>query len=284
MRINRLVGGLSVAALLYIVTVFVGVRYFLNELIFIKTPEVSTTESSKFKVSEGKHEVIVRVYEANSAANCVVFFTGRSGGIQRYESELFEYILNSDVSIYAVSLPGYDGAGGRGTFENVQALGRKALERINKSTLCKIDDSVFVGRSLGAAVAAELARSHPPAGMLVDSIAPSLSVALRAKLKEKWYTLPAAYLPLEVFMPVNPELKQSFSTLRSNVIVLQGSEDLLAPYELVKTAFKSNPNVKVIEIKGATHSNAHIVGRSMYLKELAGLFKAIEEASKSEIC
>lgn len=251
---------------------FVGLRYFLDELLFIQTPKIPTSENLEFSVLEGEQEIVVRFYEAKSSTLCAIFFPGRSGGAKRYEEEIFSYLKNSGISVYAISLPGYDGAAGRSTIANVLSLGNKVLQVINNTTPCKMEESVYIGRSLGAAIAAELAVKIPPAGILADSVAPSLADALRAKLKEKWFTLPAAYLPLESLMAVNPSLNNALSKLTVNVVIMQGSNDSISSYEEVNAALARSSNVKVVEIEGGTHSNTHIIGRNRYLQELISLY------------
>ncbi|MCF6442927.1 alpha/beta hydrolase [Pseudoalteromonas luteoviolacea] len=276
MFIFRLLGSICAIALLYVLMVFIGLRFFLDELVFVTSPDDLTNESFSFKVSEGKSEALVRVYQTKNAGHCVIFFLGRSGGIQRYEKEIFGYLLESGTNIYAISFPGYDGAAGRSTFSNVKELGNSALVHINKAGSCRLQESVFLGRSLGGAIAVELAVKNPPAGILVDSVAPSLAIAFRAKFKKSWFTTPAAYLPLEVFMAANPSFDQAISKFSSRVVVLQGSHDLVASYEEIKGAIGTSQNVSVKEVKGATHSNTHIVGRNLYLKELDSLFKRVQ--------
>ncbi|QTH73467.1 alpha/beta hydrolase [Pseudoalteromonas xiamenensis] len=275
MFIQRILSRFFLVASLYVLAVLVGVRFFLDELIFVTTPNVVTNESSSFNVKAGATEAIVRIYHAKNDDRCIVFFSGRNGGIPRYEKEIFEHLLAAGISVYAISFPGYDGAVGRSTFSSVTELGNHALVQINKIGACSIDKSVFVGRSLGGALAVELAVKNPPAGILVDSIAPSLAVAIRAKLKQNWFTLPAAYLPLDVFMAFNPNVETALSKLNSKIVILQGSQDQVASYDEVAGAVSSFPNVKIIEVKGANHSNAHIVGQNLYLKELDHLFENI---------
>ncbi|MFC0118332.1 hypothetical protein ACFFK7_10485 [Pseudoalteromonas xiamenensis] len=259
MFIQRILSRFFLVASLYVLAVLVGVRFFLDELIFVTTPNVLTNESSSFNVKTGASEAVVRIYQAKNDDRCIVFFSGRNGGIPRYEKEIFEHLL----------------AVGRSTFSSVTELGNNALVQINKIGACSIDKSVFVGRSLGGALAVELAVKNPPAGILVDSIAPSLAVAIRAKLKQNWFTLPAAYLPLDVFMAFNPNVETALSKLNSKIVILQGSQDQVASYDEVAGAVSSFPNVKIIEVKGANHSNAHIVGQNLYLKELDRLFENI---------
>lgn len=269
------IGGVVFATLAaYYLSAAVALKYFLSEIVFLDVPPSETQESRAFVVKSDGVEVVIREYASDKGSKCALYFPGQHGGIARYEREVFRPAVDRGVTVYAVSYPGYEGAGGKATFENVKTSTRSAIEHIDRETSCNITQSVFVGRSLGSAVAVENALIFKPAGLLLDSVSPSLGPVVKQKMKSSAFLWPAQLLPVNRLLEYDVNLKDALGTLKqTSVVIFQGELDKLATLENVQEAVIGQPNVELIAVNGASHSNTVSKAGELYFLKLCQLLQ-----------
>ena len=127
---------------------------------------------------------------------------------------------------------------------------------------------VYFGRSLGAAIAVELARRHPPAGMILET--PFTSIKDMARV----------ILP---FLPVGGLLRTKYDSLskireiRVPLLVLHGDRDDVVPYEQGRRLFEAANEPKTFfTIRGAHHNDTYIVGDRPYFTAWARFLGSLE--------
>jgi len=127
---------------------------------------------------------------------------------------------------------------------------------------------VYFGRSLGAAIAVELARRHPPAGMILET--PFTSIKDMARV----------ILP---FLPVGGLLRTKYDSLskireiRVPLLVLHGDRDDVVPYEQGRRLFEAANEPKTFfTIRGARHNDTYIVGDRPYFNAWARFLGSLE--------
>ena len=261
---------LILVTLLYFSGISYLLRYEIDRVVLIgsESGAVKSVEKIFAVVEANGNEVLIRKY-GPVENRCVVFFPGRRGGIHKYEKELFSYLLNKGISVYALSYPGQDGAEGKTKLLSLPGAINLSLKRINKT--CSIDNSVFVGRSLGATVASYLAPEWKPKGMVLEGVSPSLSEAIKVRMYSKWYLYPAALLPIGHLMQndfkLAPKLSQ-YMVASGKVTIFQGEEDIVTPLEQLEPEVAKLHGLKLIEINGAGHSDTYIKARVAYLEEI----------------
>jgi predicted esterase len=262
------------AVALYLVVPIAGLRFYLNELIFIGSPKTPTCEDTKVSIFSGKNEETIRIYGSTKNNSCIVFFPGQHGGISRYEQELFPNFLDEGFTVYALSYPSYDGSKGKATLQNAANLSTQAIIKISEISSCKIENMVFCGRSIGAVIALLSIKSEKPKGILLDSIAISLSRVLEHKIRSKWYLKPIGVIPIKNVLQYNIFARDLLKKANKVPIsIFQGELDACSNPHEVRKAVKDFSNVNVFSVMKGTHSNAHVLAGRDYIKEAVRLGK-----------
>jgi fermentation-respiration switch protein FrsA (DUF1100 family) len=129
---------------------------------------------------------------------------------------------------------------------------------------------VYFGRSLGAAIAVEMARRHTPAGLILET--PFTSIQDMARV----------VLPL---LPVGNLLRTKYDSLskmreiRAPLLVLHGDRDDVVPYEQGRRLFEAANQPKTFyTILGAHHNDTYIVGDRPYFNAWAHFLCGLERA------
>lgn len=97
---------------------------------------------------------------------------------------------------------------------------------------------VYLGESLGGAVALELAVAHPPAGLILLSAFTSV----RDMARQHYGLIPTALVP-----DAYPSLRL-IATLRAPLLVVHGEDDAIVPVEHARALFDAAPDPKRLRI------------------------------------
>lgn len=244
-------------------------------VLFTKTPNYifpnisllsKTEELSNFKLFDSsQNELLIREY-GESEEKCLIFLSGQHGGIKQYENKLFNIFKKNNFKVFSISYPGQDGAIGQ--VKNISSLLTLTTSAVNRISLqCPPNKTIVYGRSLGATVAIYSIKESRISGIILESVAPSLSIAIRNYLNEKWYFNPLNILPIEQLISKNYNLKEPLSLLKNRpVSIFQGSNDSQTPLNQLQEHWTYNNNVSLHIIKGATHSNTYTQGITEIIK------------------
>jgi alpha-beta hydrolase superfamily lysophospholipase len=254
-----LLGLLIVAASAYFAGGAWLMRYRLEPLLF---PRISLPRTAAIKVRSitGEHgnSLLVRKY-GNPSVGCVVFFPGQHGNIAAYESDLFPAFTAQGLAVLAISYPGQNGAAGRANLSEIPALIQRAVAELGGE--CPSSRTVFYGRSLGSMLAAYSASRSVPAGLILESAAPSLSAALRVQLASRWYLKPLVLLPISKLLAHDYSLPEALLKAPALPVVLfQGTADTQTPLKLLED-IKLPSNLLLVPVAGGTHSTTFVLAR-----------------------
>ena len=136
-------------------------------------------------------------------------FPDNMAGVARYRKDLFSAYAANGLAVFALSYPGQDGAPGRTKLDEIQFLSKKALELVGES--CPLPRTVLVGRSLGSMLAAYATQGIRPVGLVLEAAAPSLSSAIRVRLRSHWYLSPLAHLSVSKLLPHDYSLAEALT-------------------------------------------------------------------------
>jgi fermentation-respiration switch protein FrsA (DUF1100 family) len=129
-----------------------------------------------------------------------------------------------------------------GTYRDARAARECLLEQPGVDP----DRVIYLGESLGGAVAVELSTEHPPAGLvLLSSFA-----SVRAMAKAQYKVLPGPLLP-----DVYPSLDR-IKNVHVPLLVIHGDSDEIVPFEQGRALFDAAPGPKQFsEVRGAGHND-----------------------------
>ncbi|HEV2059174.1 MAG TPA: alpha/beta fold hydrolase [Solirubrobacteraceae bacterium] len=119
---------------------------------------------------------------------------------------------------------------------------------------------LYVGESLGGAVALELALAHPPAGLVLLSAFTSV----RDMARLHYRLIPAAVVP-----DAYPSLRL-VAALRAPLLVLHGEEDMIVPVEHARALFDAAPAPKRLRVlRGVGHNDIVTLAGTRLADEIA---------------
>ena len=150
---------------------------------------------------------------------------------------------------------GYGHSSGRpseqGTYRDARAARAWMLERPD------VDPArvVYLGESLGAAVALELALAHRPAGLVLLSA----FAGVRAMARIHYRAIPPALVP-----DAYPSLRL-VGALRAPLLVLHGADDMIVPVEQGRALYDAAPEPKRLRVlEGVGHNDIlSLAGREL---------------------
>lgn len=126
---------------------------------------------------------------------------------------------------------------------------------------------VYFGRSLGAAIAVEAARRHPPAGLILET--PFTSVKDMARV-----ALP--YLPIGNILWTKYDSLGKIGDIRVPLLLLHGDRDDWVPFEQGRRLFDAANEPKTFyAIRGARHNDTYIVGGQPYFDAWARFLQSL---------
>ena len=185
-------------------------------------------------------------YLAN-ANTTLLWFHGNGGnmGHRVHDIALLHHLLG--VKVFIFDYRGYGRSEGKPSERGVYQDSRAALAYLGQRGEGDASRVFYFGRSIGAAVAVELAVEHPPAGMVLFS--PFTSIA---DMGQALYP----YSPVRALAGGRFDTLSRIGGYHGPLLVIHGTADEIVPVEQGRQLYKaSNPPKKLHEIPGATHNN-----------------------------
>ena len=129
------------------------------------------------------------------------------------------------------------------------------------------DRVILFGRSLGSAVAGDLALNRPAAGLIVEGAFPSL----QSMSDHHYFGLPTRW-----FMNLEFNLVDKVAQLQMPLLVIHGEKDSIVPVDLGRQVFEAAPEPKRwYVVPGADHNDVPFVGGDPYFREVHNFIQNI---------
>lgn len=190
----------------------------------------------------------------------LVWFHGNAGNISHRVDNIKLLHDKCALSIFIFDYRGYGRSSGHPTEAGVYQDGAAAMEYVRRELGVESRDLVIFGRSLGAAVAAEMAGRYPSRAVILES--PFASIGAMANQLVPW-------------PPIGPLLSAKFdnlakvSRISAPLLVIHGERDEIVPFAQGQQVFGAGREPKAFyPIQDAGHNDTFIVGGEAYFERL----------------
>jgi pimeloyl-ACP methyl ester carboxylesterase len=256
---------LALVAILILIGIFVLPLALLDRLIFQPSPGVDLTPEalgieaeSVFLESEDGVRIHAFFLPSPGATRSLLFLHGNAGNAShRLPNAADLAALGADVLL--LDYRGYGLSEGRPFERGVYADARAGLEHLRTSRAFPLERVVVFGRSLGGAVAVDLAADRPLAGLILESTFTSIADMARE----------AIGIPLGALIGRRFPADQKIPRVRCPILFFHGDRDRIVPFELGRRLFAAAPEPKAFEtIAGAGHNDTTLVGGAPYYQRI----------------
>jgi fermentation-respiration switch protein FrsA (DUF1100 family) len=196
--------------------------------------------------------------ESESEKGTLLFFHGNAGNIShRLDSLLIFNRLG--LSTLIIDYRGYGQSGGRVSEQGMYRDADAAWQYLTETRGLEPHEIILFGRSLGGAVAANLASRTKPAGLILESTftsVPDMAAGL--------YPV----FPVRLLSRFKFNAGKALLDVTSPVMIIHSPNDEIIPFENGRKLFESAGEPKIfLEIRGS-HNEGFMVSGSIYLKGL----------------
>lgn len=194
------------------------------------------------------------------ARSTLVWFHGNAGNISHRVDNIKLLHDKVKVNVFIFDYRGYGRSEGRPSETGTYRDGEAALDLLRAKVGAHAGKIILFGRSLGAAVAVEMATRFDSQGLILES--PFISVAEMARV-----VLP--YLPVGALLRSRYDVGSKIKNIKVPLLVLHGDRDEIVPLSHGKAVFDAAPEPKkFFIIAGAGHNDTYIVGSDSYFGQL----------------
>ncbi len=209
---------------------------------------------------------------AEPARGVVLFFHGNAGNISHRLDSIATF-HDLGLSILIIDYRGYGQSKGKtteqGTYLDAEAAWRYLVEE-RQIPPTKI---VLFGRSLGGGVAAWLAQTHRPAGLILESTFTSVP-----DVAAQHYP----FLPVRILTRVNYNTLDRLPAINCPVLIVHSPDDRLIPYQHAQRLFATAQEPKqFLELRGG-HNEGFILSAQVYEAGLDTFITSLPGISTSQ--
>lgn len=206
------------------------------------------------------------------ASGTVLYCHGSSGSIT-HRVGIFRQLGRLRMNVFAFDYRGYGRSSGVPSERGLYADARAAHDHLTGALGRAGAEVVLFGHSLGGAVAVELARDRPAAGLVVQSSFTDLKQMARTRYPQ----LPLHWITRNEFRSV-----EKVAELTLPKLFVHGTADRTVPLEVGSQLFEAAAEPKELYlVKGADHNDVHLRGGRAYARRLARFCKASLRASSA---
>lgn len=187
----------------------------------------------------------------------LLFLHGNAGNASHRLPNAAELVA-MDISVLLLDYRGYGRSEGRPSEAGVYADARAGLDWLRKEKGFPENRVVVFGRSLGGAVAVDLAQDRGLGGVILESTFTSLS------------DMADSLLPFPVPLAGDRfDSRSKIRRLRAPLLFFHGDRDEIVPYGLGEKLFAAAPDRKSFAtIEGAGHNDTTLVGGPRYFARI----------------
>ena len=246
--------------------------FFQEKVVFVPSREIVLTpdevglawEDVYLEVEPGVKINVWFIYAPSSTPRTVLFCPGNAGNVSRRVFTA-QFLTALGVNVLLVDYRGYGRSQGTPSERNVYADVRAAYNWLTQEKNIPAEDIYLFGRSLGGAIAIEVAGQVPVAGLIVES-----SFTSAAEVGRRMFP----FMPVKMLSRYRFDNAAKIGRLTCPVLITHSPDDDLIPYDMGRKLYELAPEPKAfIELSG-THNERLYYESDIYvngLREFLGL-------------
>ena len=244
-----------------------GIYLYFNQgrMVFIPMKELVVTPEQLNMASEDVYievapgeKINAWYFPGNPGRKTILFCHGNAGNIS-HRLETVEFLKTLEVNVLLFDYRGYGRSDGRPTEENVYTDARAAFDWLIREKKVVPQNVILFGRSLGGAVAIDLASKVTCGGVVVES-----SFTSADELGRKMFP----YFPVKFLLRFKFDSLAKIAKLSCPVLVTHSPDDDLIPVEMGRQLYEAAREPKFfIELNGL-HNDRDYLENQAYLEGL----------------
>ena len=176
----------------------------------------------------------------------VLFFHGNAGNIS-HRLHKIDLLHRLGFSVFIIDYRGFGKSEGRPSEQGLYRDADAAWEYLTNTRGIPAERIVVMGKSLGGAVAIDLAGRRTPGALVVESTFTTLLDVARIHFR---------FLPVKLILRDRFESIHKIGAVRCPLLILHGTEDRLIPIDLAKSLFQAAPEPKRFIATPGDHNEA----------------------------
>jgi fermentation-respiration switch protein FrsA (DUF1100 family) len=188
----------------------------------------------------------------------LLWFHGNAGNLS-HRADLMLRLSRLPAQVFIVDYRGYGRSEGRPSEQGLYRDGIAAWRYLVDQRGVRPSQIIIFGKSLGGAVAVDLATRVKPAGLIVESSFSSVR------------DMAAHHFPIvpRVFLRTRMDSINKIRSVKVPKLHIHSPADEVVPYKLGKRLYEAAPSPKRFhEVEGAGHNETYIVGGGSYLEAI----------------
>ena len=260
--LKRLIRSMFLIVILIYVSLSLFLYFYAEKIIFQPQKSSYQDTSQIVKIDSGEGGKISAVYLNNPDARYTMLFSHGNAEDIGTSLPVLESIKTASFSIFAYDYRGYGTSTGTASEENSYQDAEAAYNYLVNNLDVPADRIIALGRSLGGAVAVNLAERRQLGGLIIES---SFISAYRVPTK-----IPV--FPFDKFKSLSKIKKVKFP-----VLVIHGTKDEIIPFWHGEKLFQEAGEPKQsLWVEGADHNNLFAGAEAQYNQALVEFVTLIE--------
>ncbi len=196
----------------------------------------------------------------------VILFCHGNGGNISHRLGNIEKLLNDGFAVFIFDYRGYGKSQGSPSRKGIYLDGLAAYDFLVEKRGIAPDRIILFGRSLGAAVAMEIAVLKKANRLILESAFTSTKDLARS--------MPLFFV-LSPFLPAHYNNLKKIRNVSMPKLIIHGDLDRIIPFSMGKRLFEAAPEPKAFyAIEGAGHNDTWIIGGNRYFEILKGFVQS----------
>ncbi len=196
----------------------------------------------------------------------LLWCTGNAGNISHRLDNLAR-LTSLPINVFIFGYRGYGKSEGRPNENGVYLDALAAYDYLTSRPDIERNKIVLFGRSLGGAVAVELATRRPCSGLILECTFTSARDIAKSSF---------GFIPVHLFLKTKFDSIKKITRLHVPLLVIHGGQDRTVPIRLGKKLFEAaNEPKEFYEISGADHNDTYVVGGAAYFNKLLEFIREV---------